>query len=115
MQKSIGSFLWERIEKKGIMKKRICKGVCSQSELSKLLSESKIPNYFIMERLFDRLGISTEKFEYILPQREYELCRLRYEIEKWCIKGRYKEVEVYLNEYKEMGKGEVLHDILEEN
>ena len=77
----IGSFIWNRIEEKKIKKKELCKGLCSPSELSKVFVGEKILNYFLMERILDRLGISTEKFEYILPQRDYELCRLRYEIE----------------------------------
>lgn len=105
----IGSFIWNRIEEKKIKKKELCKGLCSPSELSKVFVGEKILNYFLMERILDRLGISTEKFEYILPQRDYELCRLRYEIEERLRDKYYEEIEELLCSYEKKGKGYSCH------
>lgn len=109
MSQGIGSFIWNLIEKKGIAKKDLCEGLCPQGELSKIFLNSAIPNYFLMERLFDRLGVSTAKFEYILPQRAYELCRIRYEIEEGIKKRDWDVVKQQVVLYKEKGKQRTWH------
>lgn len=110
MSQGIGSFLWNRIEEKKIKKKELCKGILSQSELSKIFTQVRIPNYFIMERLLDRLGISTEKFDYILPQKDYELCQLKYEIEKKLQKENEEKIKELLEKYETIGSKNSIHE-----
>lgn len=110
MSQGIGSFLWNRIEEKKIKKKELCKGILSQSELSKIFTQVRIPNYFIMERLLDRLGISTEKFDYILPQKDYELCQLKYEIEKKLQKENEEKIKELLEEYETIASKNSIHE-----
>ena len=62
VKRGIGNFLWNCIEEKKIKKKELCKGLCSQSELSKILVESKIFSHFVMQPLLERMGISTDSF-----------------------------------------------------
>lgn len=99
MRRGIGDFLWNCIEEKKIKKKELCKGLCSQSELSKILVESKILSYFVMERLLDRMGISTENFEYIVPEKDYELCEFRYEIEENLREKNFEIVNTRIEQY----------------
>ena len=110
MSQGIGSFLWNRIEEKKIKKKELCKGILSQSELSKIFTQVRIPNYFVMERLLERLGISTEKFDYILPQKDYELCQLKYEIEKKLQKENEQKIKELLEEYETIASKNSIHE-----
>ena len=110
MSQGIGSFLWNRIEEKKIKKKELCKGILSQSELSKIFTQVRIPNYFVMERLLERLGISTEKFDYILPQKDYELCQLKYEIEKKLQKENEEKIKELLEEYETIASKNSIHE-----
>lgn len=110
MSQGIGSFLWNVIEEKKIKKGVLCKGIISQSELSKIFIQVRIPNYFIMERLLDRLGISTEKFDYILPQKDYELCQLKYEIEKKLQKENEEKIKELLEEYATIASKNSIHE-----
>ena len=109
MNKGIGSFLWNVIEEKKIRKGTLCKGIISQSELSKIFIQVRIPNYFIMERLLDRLGISTEQFDYLLPQKDYELCQLRYKIEKELQQENGQKVRELLEEYEIIASKNNIH------
>lgn len=99
VKRGIGNFLWNCIEEKKIKKKELCKGLCSQSELSKILVESKILSYFVMQRLLERMGISTESFEYIVPEKDYELCDLRYEIEHNLQEKQFENIKDLLEQY----------------
>ena len=110
MNKGIGSFLWNVIEEKKIRKGTLCKGIISQSELSKIFIQVRIPNYFIMERLLDRLGISTEQFDYLLPQKDYELCQLRYKIEKELQQENGQKVRELLEEYETIASKNSIHE-----
>ena len=110
MNQGIGSFLWNRIEEKKIKKKELCKGILSQSELSKIFTQVRIPNYFVMERLLERLGISTEKFDYILPQKDYELCQLRYEIGRALQREDEQKIKELLEEYETIASKNSIHE-----
>ena len=109
MSIGIGSFLWNRIEEKKIKKKELCKGILSQSELSKIFTQVRIPNYFIMERLLERLGMSTEKFDYILSQKDYELCQLRYEIGRELQKQNDGKIKELVEKYETIASENSIH------
>ena len=52
-----------------------------------------------MQRLLERMGISTESFEYIVPEKDYELCDLRYEIEHNLQEKQFENIKDLLEQY----------------
>lgn len=105
----IGNILWNYMEERNYPKKLLSQGLCSQSTLSKLFSDSNIPDYFIMERILDRASISLETIEYIVSQEEYIICELRKYIEYALRLQKYEEAKQLLQDYLKYGQGKSIH------
>ncbi len=100
-QKMIGNLInYERTKKKISMQK-LCDGVCSFSTLKRAESGERLPDYFILERIIERLGKSVNKLEFLQDQEAYEICYLRMVIEEYLEEEEYEEAERALIYYEE--------------
>lgn len=86
--------------KKKISMERLSWELCSTSALQRLEYGERIPDFFVLERLLERLGISVNKMEFLYEESTYEICYLREIIEKELEEKNYREVEEALKEYK---------------
>lgn len=99
-QKMIGNLInYERTKKKISMQK-LCDGVCSFSTLKRAESGERLPDYFILERIIERLGKSVNKLEFLQDQEAYEICYLRMVIEEYLEEEEYEEAERALIYYE---------------
>lgn len=77
-------------------------GLCSISTLQRLESGVRLPDFFLIERLVERLGISVNKLEFLYDETDYEIYYLRELIEKSMGDMNYVEVEDVIQYYEEL-------------
>lgn len=100
MLEILGRMIWHIREEVGISQKDIARGIVSTAELCKIEYGEKEIDYFLLEALFQRLGKSIDKIEWIVTQEEYRLLYLRDEIIEGLQKRKYETVEKLLEKYQ---------------
>ena len=78
----------------------LSRGLCSTSALQRLEYGERLPDFFVLERLLERLGLSVNKMEFLSDEAAYEIYYLREIIEKELEEKNYREVEKALKEYE---------------
>ena len=78
MEKGIGELLTKLRKEAGYTQSQLCKGLYSLSTYARIETDQSEPGYFELDRLFERMGKSTDRIEYILPLDVYELYELQY-------------------------------------
>ena len=86
--------------KKKISMELLSRGLCSTSALQRLEYGERLPDFFVLERLLERLGLSVNKMEFLSEEAAYEIYYLREIIEKELEEKNYREVEKALKEYE---------------
>lgn len=79
---SIGKLIHYERNKNKISQQELCSGVCSVSALQRLESGERLPDFFVLERIIERLGKSINKIEFLYSEADYEIYYLREVIEK---------------------------------
>ena len=100
-QNSIGRFIHILRTRNNISQGRLSKGLCSIATLSRIELGERIPDKFLMDALFQRLGKSPDKFEVLLAEKDYFLYEQRKEIEKALFYKDYALAEKLLLEYQD--------------
>lgn len=108
-QNSIGRFIHILRTRNNISQGRLSKGLCSVATLSRIELGERIPDKFLLDALFQRLGKSPDKFEVFLSEKDYFLYEQRKEIEKALFYENYTLATSLLSEYqaKKECKGEL--------
>ena len=99
-QNSIGRFIHILRTRNNISQGRLSKGLCSIATLSRIELGERIPDKFLLDALFQRLGKSPDKFEVLLAEKDYFLYEQRKEIEKALFYKDYDRAEALLLEYQ---------------
>ena len=94
-------------KERGVTLKQLADGLCSESEMKRIVAGERLPEKLMRDRIMERLGVSAVNFEDYLQPDEYErmllrqqiLCNLETEDYKSMITG----VETY-EEMKPLGK-----------
>ena len=97
---SIGKLIHYERNKNKISQQELCSGVCSVSALQRLESGERLPDFFVLERIIERLGKSINKIEFLYSEADYEIYYLREVIEKALEQKKYSEVEHALRYYE---------------
>ena len=84
---------------KNIRSNKLTKGVCSVATLHRLEYGKRLPSFFVLERLLERLGKSANKIEFLYHETDYEIYYLREKTEKVIEENRFAEAEDMLNYY----------------
>jgi len=100
-QNSIGRFIHILRTRNNISQGRLSKGLCSIATLSRIELGERVPDKFLMDALFQRLGKSPDKFEVLLAEKDYLLYEQRKEIEKALFYKDYALAEKLLLEYQD--------------
>ncbi|MBQ7360508.1 MAG: helix-turn-helix transcriptional regulator [Lachnospiraceae bacterium] len=75
-------------------------GVCDESNVQRMERGERYQDFFVLERLIERLGISVNKLELLYDMETYNLCAIRERIEKAIIDKNYDLVEEELQAYQ---------------
>lgn len=89
-------------KKKNIKVQKLCRGVCSNSAFARLEQGERIPDFFVLERIMERLGKSINKIELVHDGQTYEIYYLREILEKYLEEKKYEEVVNGIKYYEEM-------------
>lgn len=93
--------------KKGISQKNLADGLLSIAELSRIESGNRDEDSFVLAALFERLGKTIDKFEFLKNTEEYKLLCLRRLTEQELLEGKFRTAAVSLMEYREYSKGSI--------
>lgn len=99
-RKGIGALLERLRTEQGCTMEQLGRGVCTPSQIEKIEKDEQSVDPFLIDRLFGRLGKSTERLEYVLPIEAYELYELRYLIQTNICRRQLEEAEELLKAYE---------------
>lgn len=100
MEKGIGELLTKLRKEAGYTQSQLCKGLYSLSTYARIETDQSEPGYFELDRLFERMGKSTDRIEYILPLDVYELYELQYYVQRAICHRDMGEAEKVLYQYE---------------
>lgn len=99
-RKGIGALLERLRTEQGCTMEQLGRGICTPSQIEKIEKDEQSVDPFLIDRLFGRLGKSTERLEYVLPIEAYELYELRYLIQTNICRRQLGEAEELLKAYE---------------
>lgn len=107
---TLGKLIAYERNKNQISLQVLTEGLCSVSALQRLEGGERLLDFFVVERLLERLGTSINKTEFLFTETEYEFYYLRELIEKELVQNNYSEVEKALEYYQSRPEAdEALH------
>ncbi len=84
-------------------------GICSLATMSRIENGERSVEFIMVEAILDRMKISTDEFEFILEDDEYEEYQNREQIKTLIDNKKYAEAEQLLISYEKKYKGQPLH------
>lgn len=100
MSKGIGDIIIKLRMEAGYTQEQLCAGICAVSTIARIEGNELVPDYFLLDRIFERLGRSAERLEYVLSSKVYTLYELRYRIQEAILYRDFVEAEELLAEYE---------------
>lgn len=104
MRKGIGNIIVRLREETGCTQNKLCEGICSKSQLARIEQNQIVPDVFLLDMMFGRMGKSAERLEYVLSSGVYRMYELRYQIQKEILYRNLEKAEAYLRIYEEKQK-----------
>lgn len=101
MRKGIGEVITRLRTQAGYTQEQLCRGLCSRTDIARIERNQSAPESFLLDKLFGRLGKSTDRLEYVLPLEVYEIYELRYFIQTAICHLQLEEAEMLLRKYGE--------------
>lgn len=98
----LGKLLEYERKRRNISLDKLSNGICSVVTLHRLEYGERIPSFFIVEKLLERLGKSVNKVEFLYYESDYEIIYLREQIEEKIEKKEENEVYEYLEYYRRL-------------
>ncbi len=106
----LGRLVARRREQKKISLQALTAGICSIATLQRLETGGRIPDFFVLERMLERLGISANKLEFLHDEAAYDIYYLRELVEAALSQKDYGEAAEALAYYESQTAGqEALH------
>lgn len=104
--RGIGEIIYKLRKEAGFTQEQLAKGICGLSDIVRIENNQLVPGHFLLDRIFGRLGKSTERLEYTLRKEVYQLYELQYLIQTEICYCRFEEAERLLAEYEERKEAE---------
>ena len=101
-KEEVGKLLNYLRRKKNIDLEKLCRGVCSGTCIKRLERGERFPDFFVMERILQRLGKSVNKMELLPDEQAYKIYYLREVIENNLEKENYVKVINEIAYYESM-------------
>lgn len=99
-REEIGKLVIYLRTKKSIGIEKLCRGICSNTVLTRIEQGERIPDFFVLGRILERLGKSVNKIEMIYDEQTYNLYYLREVLEQYLKEKEYEEVIEGLRYYE---------------
>ncbi len=101
-KEEIGSLVYYERKKKNMALKTLGWRLCSETSIQRLERGERMPDFFLVERIVERLGKSINKVEFLYDEQTYEICYLRELVEDFILQKEYEEAEKALCYYERM-------------
>ena len=72
MENGIGELLFQMRTEAGLSQGQVCHHLCSVPQYARLEADQITIEVFLLDRIFGRMGKSTERLEYVLPREIFE-------------------------------------------
>lgn len=105
----IGNAVLYYREKNNLSQQQLCAGICSEMTLSRIETGIREFDSLISATLMERLGKSTNHFEFVLNAEDYSLCQLREKITAAINSGDIRNARAYCSSYTKQMPDENLH------
>ncbi len=86
--------------KRGVALEALCEGLCSTSMISHWESGKRIPDRYLQNRIFNRLGIDSDGFQHLLNYDKYDFYKKRLQILFHIREGHFLLANQLLDEYE---------------
>ena len=97
----VGNVLLHYREKNEFLQIQVCEGICTEITLSRIEAGEREFDALISETLLSRLGKSTNRFEFVLNEEDYDYYILREKIEKTVGAFDTETAKLHIAEYRE--------------
>lgn len=74
---NISKVIQQRRTELGLTREQVCEGICSPMTLLRIEQGTSTPSKYILESISQRLGLSLERFSYMLSDEDFELEELK--------------------------------------
>lgn len=97
---TIGKLLRKSREEQGLSISQLCTGLCSIATMTRIETNERDIEIFLAFRLFQRLGLSPDKFDIYVNPDEFEQYEQQTFIENLFAEGNYYAVKEHIQNYK---------------
>lgn len=98
-------------EKENLSQMQVCEGICNEMTMSRIETGEREFDSFISETLLERLGKTTNRFEFLLNDEDYHYYILRENIIQAVEAEKLEIARTYIADYrKDMPTNHVLHE-----
>lgn len=98
-------------KKYNLSQEEICEGICSVTTLSRLEQGNREIDSLLGQTLLGRIGKEVTLFETMLNEADFELWKIRTEIEDYVEKNQFKAAKQKIREYRQvMPQEELIHE-----
>lgn len=109
-RETLGKMIYCQRKQRQIKAEDLAKGVCTTATIQRMERGERLPDYFVLERIVERLGSSINKLEFLYDENSYNIICLREQIEQCIMHGLFCDAEKLLLEYENYREGtEPLH------
>lgn len=97
--------------KYNLSQEEICDGICSVTTLSRLEQGNREIDSLLAQTILGRLGKEITLFETILNEEDFELWKIRTQIEKYVENNQFKAARDWIKKYRKiMPRDEFVHE-----
>lgn len=101
MERNREEILFYLRQETGFTLRQLCEGICSVSQMGKIEQNQLAADYFLIDRLYTRLGKPVDRLEYVLPLEVYEIYEQRFLIQRDICHGELDAAEIKLKEFEQ--------------
>lgn len=107
----IGNALLHYREKAKLSQLQLCEGICNEMTISRIETGDREFDSLISETLLERLGKTTNRFEFVLNDEDYECYQLREKIVAAMNDREFEKVKEYIAKYRrDIPTSHILHE-----
>lgn len=107
----VGNVVLHYREKKKLSQMQVCEGICNEMTMSRIETGEREFDSLLSETLLERLGKTTNRFEFVLNDEDYYYYILRENVIKAIDSGDLGSAKRYISDYrKAMSDTHVLHE-----
>lgn len=101
---TIGEIIQKVRIKQNITKEQLSRCICSVTTLNRYETGERVPDKFMLDAIFFRLGKETSKIDFIVTEAEFVIMMQRRKIEKAIFQKEWERAAQYLKEYETLKK-----------